>query len=201
MNDPVFTITVKGSDAGTGFEVAGALDCHPRTGQFDLRSGPDRIIVDRLQRETVDLLEQWLKRWEWIAQFEEDEHNTYGRRLLVPETFRVLGSLLWQLVLDGAVGVALHEFRGDAEEGGKTLRVLVCFDDSAETLALLPWEFLYRPDMPGAAGYFLGTETNLVLSRYVELPKGRPTMRATKDKLRIILWLTLPDTPDYVDDR
>ena len=152
-------------------------------------------------RDTVDLLEKWLKRWEWIARFEEGEHNTHRRQLLVPDTFRVLGSLLWQLVLKEEVGNALHRYRGLTEEAGQTLRVLFCFDASAESLARLPWEFLYRPDAPGSRGYFLGTETNLVLSRYMALQKGRATMRATKDKLRIVLWLILPDTDDYQDDR
>ena len=199
MNDPEFTIKV--SSSVTGFVVAGAL-----TGPHDrqYRSypfGPDVITVDPVVRDTVDLLEKWLERWEWIARFEEGEHNTHRRQLLVPDTFRVLGSLLWQLVLKEEVGNALHRYRGLTEEAGQTLRVLFCFDASAESLARLPWEFLYRPDAPGSRGYFLGTETNLVLSRYMALQKGRATMRATKDKLRIVLWLILPDTDDYQDDR
>jgi len=202
VTDLEFRITVRGDGSGTSFTTQGVLNRHPLTGAKELEVESGTVTVNPLQRTTIDLLEQWLKRWEWIARFENDERNIARRRLLVPETFRVLGSLLWQLVLDNNVGTTLHAHRRLAEQVQTTLRVLVCFHESATDLALLPWEFLYRPDAPGSPGYFLGTETNLVLSRYMSPgERGRPTMRATEDKLRIILWLTLPATQDYQEDR
>jgi hypothetical protein len=202
VNDLEFKITVKGTETGTGYTIEGELNRDPRTGNTEVPSGPDTVKVDSLQRETIDLLEQWLKRWEWIARFENDTRNTRKGRLMVPETFRVLGSLLWRLILSGSVGTALHAYRKYADDTETTLRVRICFEDSAEDLALLPWEFLYRPDQGRSPGYFLGTETNLALSRYLRPgADGRPTMRPAEDKLRVVLWLTLPDTPDYQEDR
>ena len=47
--------------------------------------------------ETIQLLEAWLKRWDWIA-------RRKGERLLVPDTFKVLANHLWKMALCDVLG-------------------------------------------------------------------------------------------------
>ena len=149
------------------------------------------IAVDELQLTTVHLLEQWLKRWEWIARADPKQSG----RLLVPDTFRILGTHLWSMVLDNAVGDKLAEVCRQARPD-RPLRVLMSFEDASE-LAALPWEFLYYPK---ESGYFLVTRTELVLSRYIFQSKP-PTLTPADQTLRVIFVVTMPRHPDFADER
>jgi hypothetical protein len=70
---------------------------------IDAPDGKRRTFEEDIQREphleTISVLEQWLKRWEWIAKASDP-----GQSLLVPGTFRVLGDNLWNLALANNIG-------------------------------------------------------------------------------------------------
>ena len=141
----------------------------------------DATAVDELALDTVVLLEAWLLRhWEQIA--------TLGQSTLYPKTFEVLGTHLWNLVLDNRVGAELIAGR-DRASADRPLRLLISFDDSTigRRLADLPWEYLYYPGPPG---HYLAKATQLVLVRQIE--SGEATLRST-DTLRVVFWVTLPE--------
>ncbi|MBL8446030.1 MAG: CHAT domain-containing protein [Zoogloeaceae bacterium] len=93
-------------------------------------------------------------------------------------------------------GLFLESIRWAASQPAVGLRIRLCLD---EELIDLPWECLYRPDLPGPAvpsGFFLA-DGDLALVR--EAP-GQPLAAEASDAVQRLLFLgTLfdhPDTPD-----
>jgi hypothetical protein len=150
--------------------------------------------------ETILVLEEWLKRWEAIARANPD-----GSRLLVPETFEVLGDHLWKLVFDGDVGNRIIEaYKAVAgasadEETAPQVTVRLAFgDDADDRLASLPWEFVRCPGK--GKPDFLGAEPHLVLSRFVDGVADAHVRTADK-ALRVLLAVTLPPTQQFDAER
>jgi hypothetical protein len=173
--------------------VSGTYDA-PKVNRGDL--GTADIHRDE-HLETIELLEAWLKRWEWIARRPEDE------RLLVPDTFRVLGNHLWNMALREVPGPRLI----DAIEAVKrsqirprpTVSVRMSFAGDAGDLAALPWEFVH---LPGDAEFFLAAETSLTLGRYLD---GRgfhdADFLSADNKLRVLIVVSLPERAEFDDER
>jgi hypothetical protein len=142
----------------------------------------------------VHLLNRWLSGWDLI----EGMSNRRFQSLLEPGTLEVLGAQLWQLVLANDVGEELR--RRIPGTGSPPLRLSIEFHDSAAAaLRGLPWEFLYDPEKR----WFLATETELLLTRYVARPNGRAKVAQVgeKEKLRALLIAALPDWPGFAYQR
>jgi len=141
--------------------------------EIDAPNGKRRTLEEDIQRkphlETISVLEQWLKRWEWIAKSSEE-----GRSLLVPDTFIVLGDNLWNLALDNKIGMELIQAHlgmatddeDDDEDSREPIMLRISFERDASDLAALPWEYLRWPGSPDG-GFFLASHTNLVLGRFL----------------------------------
>ena len=151
---------------------------------------PDSVRFDSAEHlPTIKVLEEWLRRWEWIARKPDAE------RLLVRGTFRALGNHLWNMALANVPGQKLldkiDEVQSSSENLRPTVRVRLTFSDDAGDLEALPWEFV-RP--PGDDSFYLAAETNLTLGRYVDGPGFRDAhFESPDDKLRVLFIMCLPD--------
>jgi hypothetical protein len=155
------------------YEFKITLDREKVRCEIDAPDGKRRTLEEGIQRkphlETISVLEQWLKRWEWIAKARQQ-----GQSLLVPETFRVLGDNLWNLALNNNIGRELiqahlgmaDEDEDEDEDSREPIMVRISFKQDASDLAALPWEYLRWPGSPDG-GFFLASATNLVLGRFL----------------------------------
>jgi hypothetical protein len=154
--------------------------------------------VHREHLPAIRLLEQWLRRWEWIAQAASQGKR---RDLLVPGTFDVLGDLLWQVAFQGEVGDALHRIREQARgeragDSGSVLRVRLGFGQGAEDFATLPWEFLRSPRFK-----FLAQDPFVVFGRFFE-GSGETEVRLAADQvMRVLVIVALPEGAGYAAER
>jgi hypothetical protein len=152
------------------YEFKITLNSSKVTCEIDDAGGKRRTLEGDIQRkphlETIAVLEQWLKRWEWIAKASDQ-----GQSLLVPDTFRVLGDNLWNLALNNDIGMELieaHQRMPEQDEDSQDPILLrISFEQDASDLAALPWEFVRWPGRPDG-GFFLAAQTNLVLGRFLE---------------------------------
>jgi hypothetical protein len=158
--------------------------------------------IDRSHLETILLLEEWLKRWEWIARTRDD-----STRLLVPDTFKILGHHLWKLAFAGKVGDKIVEARSaarriDPDLKLSTIRVRMSFGPDAADLVALPWEFIRYPGSSLQPPFLLATETNLVLDRYLpDLDQAEQAFRTADGRVRVLFVVSLPIKDRYADER
>jgi hypothetical protein len=183
MSQYNFEITIEGGQVRATYDWPDAED---------EKTEPVDLVDDPLRLATVILLEQGLKRWEFIARLDTNA------LLLVPDTFEVLGRHLYDLILKNDIGVALNE-AFERLPAGETLGVLISFGADAEKLAPLPWEFLYSPGTAGK-GFFLATETRLVLSRCLPEPP-RKEIRVADKRLKLLFVIALPDDDEFASER
>ena len=167
---------------------------YDRPGEDECDLGKASIHRDE-HMETIELLEDWLKRWDWIALWDDE-------RLLVPDTFRVLGNHLWRMALRDIPGrrliQAIQEVRRSPLRPRPTVRVRMSFADDAGDLAALPWEFVHLADDES----FLAAETSLTLGRYVDGEGFHDADFLSADnKLRVLFVVSLPDGEEYDDER
>jgi hypothetical protein len=148
--------------------------------------------------ETAKLLEQWLKRWERISSLEQGQG-----RLLVPETFNILGNHLWKLALDNDVGERLidayQEMRKDKTQT-PPIRVRLSIQEDSDDLSELPWEFVRFPGRPDQAAFVLAGGTRLVLCRYLDDAEERD-IRPADGIVRVLFIIGLPDSYDSEDEK
>jgi hypothetical protein len=112
---------------------------------------------------------------------------------------RLFGSLLYNALFEGAID-SLFRQAYDAvckleKPDERRLRVQLSFEKAAKELQSRPWEYLHFPDSPDERrlGFFLATETQLVLSRYEPLAADRPqTLLPEKAPLRILIVVSQP---------
>ena len=186
----------------TSYEFKITLNSAKVTCVIDPR-GKRRTLEAAIQRkphlETIAVLEQWLKRWEWIA-----KANDQGQILLVPDTFRVLGDNLWNLALDNDIGreliEAYQQVAKQDEDSRKSILLRVSFEPDASDLAALPWEFVRWPGQLPNEGFFLAAETNLVLGRFLEDFQDL-NIRTSDLKVRALFVGLLPDKPEFWEQR
>ena len=145
--------------------------------------------------ETIQLLEAWLKRWDWIA-------RRKGERLLVPDTFKVLGNHLWKMALCDVLGQplidAISEVQRSSLRPRPAVRVRMSFVDAPD-LSALPWEFVH---LDGDNPFFLAAETSLTLGRYLD-GRARPEtdFLSADNKLRVLFVVALPDWAEFDAER
>ncbi|MEO7262025.1 MAG: CHAT domain-containing protein [Jatrophihabitantaceae bacterium] len=146
--------------------------------------------------ETIRTFEYWIGRWERIAKLDNNQN-----RYLVPSTFSVLGTQLWNLAFSGHAGRELmvaYEALSTAPEGAKPqVRVRISFATDAGELAALPWEFLRAP---AGGGSYLAIQTDLVLGRFVDGLSQSVSPRQADDKVRVLFITTLPNDRDSLKD-
>jgi CHAT domain len=148
-------------------------------------AGSGELHLDKLTLATVGLMNRWLSYWDVI----ENSKIKRMQSLLEPETLEILGTQLWQLILDNDVGDALR--RKIPRNGKPALRLSIAFKDNADaTLRELPWEFLFEPQKRA----FLATKTELLLTRYVstEGERVRVIEVGDKEEVRALLIAALP---------
>ncbi|MFD9903365.1 CHAT domain-containing protein [Streptomyces sp. NPDC059063] len=146
-----------------------------------------------LLRETVDVLQQWVARY--------DENCSRPELVL-------LGRCLYAVAFgepskhagDGSAPLldAFEESYADHRRRyrDRPLRLRLVIEPQAEKLSKYPWEFLYKRE--GTQGFFIaGQRTELVLTRYVP-PVGASDAeqwRDGDDRLRILVVLSLAQSP------
>lgn len=137
---------------------------------------PARFELDRLQDELVRMFESWLT----------EHERTWRRREL-----EVFGSFLYRALFPAAI----DQFFGQSLSRigqGERLRVQLSFLERAGELARIPWEFLHLPTSAVRQGFFFATHPKVVLSRFIPLEAGRPSLRPAEGDLRMLLLVSKP---------
>jgi hypothetical protein len=143
------------------------------------------IDRDKLRMQEIGLFQEWLK----IGKLTE-------RR-----AFELLGTLLYNLLFGTDVKSQFEmAFQEIKRTPGERLRVRLSFQEEATRLAGLPWEYLYCPASVNQEGFFLATETHLVLTRYIPLNMEQEPdlLPPEQDPLRILLVVAQPTGLDTV---
>jgi len=129
------------------------------------------LKLDNLHRDLIGLFVDWL-----------NQEKITSRREL-----EVFGTLLYKMLFSGEVGRFLEQKLFEAQRANQRLRIQLTFAEKAADLASIPWEYLYEPEY-----YFLATNVNLVLSRYIPLATGRQNLAPGESPLRILLVVSKP---------
>lgn len=134
-----------------------------------------KIEQDRLSHNTIEIFQEWLNL------------SKISRR----RELEVLGMHLYRMLFSGEVETFFEETRKSVP-AGERLRVQLSFQEAVSHLASLPWEYLYCPDTETRKGFFLSTDADLVLSRYMPIDKGRQPLGPGVSPLRILMVVSQP---------
>ena len=105
------------------------------------------------------------------------------------ETFHIeFGKELYNKVFTGKVGEYFKNYLEEAQDNDMGLRICLRFDESAQEIAVLPWEFLHD------GSDFLVTNRNTLISR---LPSGIKKIKKAplESILRMLVVISSPDDP------
>ncbi len=106
------------------------------------------------------------------------------------ETFHIeFGKNLYSKVLSGKLGEYFKNSSDNAKKSGRGLRICLQFDEHAQNIAALPWEFLHD------GSDFLITNKNTLISRF---PAGINRIKPDplESILRILVVVSSPNDPD-----
>jgi CHAT domain len=146
-------------------------------------SGSGRIESFGLDADLIRLFERWL-----------GERDRIWRR----DEITVFGRVLYRLLLDGVVGDFVERTLGQLGPDDR-LRLRLAFagdiSDQFRHLPAVPWEYLYAPDREGRPGYFLATDTRMILCRYIRLETGQGAFAPADAPLRLLVIVSQPDDP------
>jgi hypothetical protein len=149
----------------------------------DATAGPMPIYASGLDADLIWLFERWLS-----------ERDRNWRR----DEITVIGRLLYRVLLKGAVGDFVEWTLNQLPDGDR-LRLRLAFEADApgpfRHLPAVPWEYLYAPDLPGRAGFFLATHPRLLLCRYIRLERGQGAFAPEDTPLRLLTIVSQPDDP------
>jgi hypothetical protein len=137
---------------------------------------PDRFELDRLHGQLVRMFEDWLT----------ESQRTWRRREL-----EVFGSFLYRALFPAAIDQFFHQSLASIGQGER-VRVQLSFLGRAGEFARIPWEYLYFPATAVRKGFFFATHPKVVLSRYIPLEAGRPTLKPAEAYLRILVVVSQP---------
>jgi hypothetical protein len=149
--------------------------------QFRRETGGEKsgsITQNQLNKDSVEVLVRWLNR----GQLEK------------PQEFKVLGTHLYHLLFDGSVRTFFENALDEAKAKGERLSLQLSFQQ--QTLSTMPWEYLYCPETETERGYFLATDVNLAISRF--LPLGSISLDRQTGKLKILLVISQPSGPSII---
>jgi len=141
--------------------------------------GPIAVPMTPLQERTINVLNGHL----------------YAGTLKTREELVVLGSHLFGGLLDDSLRrIFIDELDNVKGKDGTVLRLVLEFEQAAEGLAELPWEYLYFPDgVEGrGTGFFIAAdaESRLILARHVPV---YPQLQATPTPLVILVVVSQPE--------
>jgi hypothetical protein len=113
------------------------------------------------------------------------------------ERLEIVGALLYRLLFNDEMDKEFLKAKENARTSKTALRVVLEFERDTDHLALLPWEYLYRPGSDGA-GFFVAAQEYLVLSRYVAVNKKWAAWQGD-ETVRILVVISRPRNREIVD--
>jgi hypothetical protein len=136
------------------------------------------VNFNPLRRETIGIFAEWLR-----------ESRVKKRKEL-----EVLGTHLYETLFNGQLETFFEECLEKAKDARQSLVVRLSFGEKARNLSDLPWEYLFYK----RTNQFLATyaSVSLVLSRFVTLDKGRPTIVLGKSPLIVLIVVSNPEGTD-----
>jgi hypothetical protein len=145
-----------------------------------VRSGGEEISgtlnFDELRLDTIKIFEDLLS-----------ESRIKRRREL-----EVLGRLLYEGLFADQVGNYFEQALQEAQKAGQHLCVRLRFQKAADELSRLPWEYLYRSGTDTSRGFWLSTNVNLVLVRFMPLASSSTSPKPTESLLRTLIVVSEP---------
>ncbi len=106
---------------------------------------------------------------------------------------RKFGKQLYELIFPGDIHVHLNQTEAVARSNQQKLRLRLTIEP--DSLASLPWEFIYRDE----SGFFLAVNPNTVLSRYLNLPLPITRVRRRAGPLHLLIILSNPTDQAQLD--
>jgi hypothetical protein len=151
-------------------------DEHVRIYSNDGAEKVGRLEINTIHRNLIRIFVDWLKR-DKITNRQECE---------------AFGSLLYQTLFSDDIEGFFEKKLYNIQKNDH-LRIQLCFQKEAADLAKLPWEFLYFPDKETRKGFFISTNSHLVLSRYIPLEHDRKSLDPGESPLRILIVVSQPE--------
>lgn len=133
---------------------------------------------------SFELRTKELKVLEGLRRIEEQAVGTKAK-----ETFHIeFGMELYKKVFVGELGEYFKKCYEEAQKSGAGIRICLRFDESAQEIAALPWEFLHN------GTDFLVTNRNILISR---LPVGVNRVKSSplESILRMLVVISSPNDP------
>ncbi len=134
--------------------------------------------------QTFELRLGELRVLEGLRRLEEKAVGASGK-----ETFHIeFGKELYKKVFSGKLGEYFKKYVGEAQKSGAGLRICLHFDENAQEIAALPWEFLHD------GKDFFVTNRNTPISR---LPSGINKIKSSplESILRMLVVVSSPNDP------
>lgn len=134
-----------------------------------------KMQFDDLRLATIHIFEDWLSKG----------------KITKSNELEVLGTHLYHGLFfeqEGFFETALKE----AREAKQHLCIRLQFGKDAEELSRLPWEYLYRPSTETSRGFFLSTDVNLVLARYIPPGSGSSSPLKPQERMRVLIVISEP---------
>lgn len=107
------------------------------------------------------------------------------------ELFQFLGTKLYQMIFPSEIDN--HFNATEAAAKGRMVRIRLNIEP--DTLAVLPWEFLYREE----GGYFLVVNPNTVLARYPDLSRSPDLPSKQGEPLHLLIIIANPTDQTPLD--
>jgi CHAT domain len=151
------------------------------------------LDYDPLRQRTLQVLTDGLSRRRRIVSRKQLEQQ--GQHLLVTsDEVKLLGEHLFATLFVGEIANTFWRMLDDVgqEKPHQQLTVRLSFEDRATTLAEWPWEYLRAPETETRPGFYLSTEVNLILSRYLPLSEGSSSPLPQAGPLRVLLLVSRP---------
>jgi hypothetical protein len=154
------------------------------------------FVRDRLAELTVQRLSYWVQ---------QDLAQGYKQPLTSVKDLKAIGLQLYRLLFgNDRIRQQFEEQYDDFDRRRKNepdlrLRLELVFEQSAESLAALPWEFLFvaKDEDIDRGVFFAGDRTELLLTR--RLARGMPDAFQPTDELRILVVTCWPQRLGTVD--
>jgi hypothetical protein len=116
------------------------------------------------------------------------EENQTNERLL-----KDLGKLLYGMAFPSVLDKHFSQTEAVSRYQGAKVRIRLTIE--ADSLAQLPWEFMYRAER----GHYLGVDPNTVLSRYLNLPLPPNKVRRRQGPLHMLMIIADPSDQTRLD--
>jgi hypothetical protein len=103
------------------------------------------------------------------------------------------GKQLYEIIFPAPIHTHFNQTEAVARENEQMTRIRLTIEP--DNLASLPWEFMYRDER----GYFLGTNPNTVLARYLNLPLPQKRVRRREEPLHLLVIIANPSDQTRLD--